>query len=179
MGMFSAPILGERSDFALLNPPEKPSLTPLVDLKRLLPIEGPLEMASGEANGEEGSAGVGDRANARGGDEESMTIAGRDIAGRPLIAHGGKFGGANAVDEAHRKSNPKRSIYKIAGLWESQGHNNDQSQEVVVQSAVVTKTMDAGVPANHSAKGLPQSRKHVMNPCEAARLRGHPGCSVE
>lgn len=98
IGMFSAPTFGDSSERALLKPPENPSLDFFADLNRWDPFEPSPKSALGEGSGEE-SAGVGEWAKARGGDEERSTMV--DILGGLVIAHRDRLRSANAMGALH------------------------------------------------------------------------------
>lgn len=83
--MFSAPTLVDNKDRALVKLEENPSLDLSADLKRLAQPDPTPNNVPGEGRGEEDSAGVGEWANARGGEEEmSRTV---DILRMHVNAH--------------------------------------------------------------------------------------------
>lgn len=117
--MFSAPSFVVSNVGALLKPAVNPSLVLDTGLKHLEPSASPCNRVPGLANGEEGSADVGERANARGGEEERMTIA--DIVGRPLSAHWGRLMSANAIQSSHQLSRGCKSCGQRRGTeWNVQ-----------------------------------------------------------
>jgi hypothetical protein len=72
-GRFSAPTFVASRDRALVKPLEKLSRTLSADLNLLQPPS--RKRALGEGRGDEDSTGVGERAKARGGEDEVSTIA--------------------------------------------------------------------------------------------------------
>ena len=94
-GMFSAPTLVERKARGVLEAPEKLSLVFSTGLNRRVPPMPFLRMEDGEGKGEEDSAGVGEHAKSRGGEEEMSTTA--DMVGRPRTAHCCKVESANVI----------------------------------------------------------------------------------
>lgn len=109
--MFSAPTLVVSNDRGLPKPLGNPSLPLEIGLNRFDPCEPSFNIPPGVGRGGEDSTWLGERANARGGEEERRTIA--DILDTPKMAHRGEV--ARATSNSNSYGRNKGHLYISEG----------------------------------------------------------------